>query len=350
MTENGAERVDEHRAREVLKRIWCNLLKIDEVDEDASFFEIGGHSLLATRLITRVEEELGEKITISMLYERPTIAGLWKILRSKPKEQQVLINPLQRHGRRRPLFFVSTQPRLADALAAALGEDQPFYECEAPAFEGSPERFRDIEELASRLVDAITQIQKAGPYSLAGQCFGGLVALEVAQQLARKEHDVAFLGLFDCYQPHSGQHPAELRQTPWLRLRRHWWRIERFGPISWLREIAYAQWKRCRRMLRLVQPGDERSEEATWEHEREQVRLRLLEISRRYQPAKFAGSIVHFVACNTPPLDGDSRLAWDVIAADGMDLVPCRGNHSSMFDRRYAKELASLVSARLDSS
>jgi thioesterase domain-containing protein len=40
-------------------------------------------------------------------------------------------------------------------------------------------------------------VQPAGPYGLAGYCFGGVVAFEMAQQLARQGEPVAVLALLD---------------------------------------------------------------------------------------------------------------------------------------------------------
>jgi hypothetical protein len=41
-----------------------------------NFFEIGGHSLLATRVIMLLRSRLGLSISLRLLFEYPTIAGM----------------------------------------------------------------------------------------------------------------------------------------------------------------------------------------------------------------------------------------------------------------------------------
>src|SRR5436189_6164517 len=40
-------------------------------------------------------------------------------------------------------------------------------------------------------------VQPEGPYSLAGFCFGAILAYEIAQQLRRQGQEIAFLASFD---------------------------------------------------------------------------------------------------------------------------------------------------------
>lgn len=47
-----------------------------EIDDNTSFFLAGGTSLDAGRACARLEEEVGQVVPVSVIYERPTIAGL----------------------------------------------------------------------------------------------------------------------------------------------------------------------------------------------------------------------------------------------------------------------------------
>ena len=51
-----------------------------------------------------------------------------------------------------------------------------------PDREASPDA--TVEQIAGRMVDLIRAVQECGPYRLAGHCFGGWVAFEIACQLS----------------------------------------------------------------------------------------------------------------------------------------------------------------------
>ena len=47
---------------QVLARVWCEVLNMEEVDRYENFFDLGGHSLLATQVVAKLENELGLRI------------------------------------------------------------------------------------------------------------------------------------------------------------------------------------------------------------------------------------------------------------------------------------------------
>ncbi|MEU2227245.1 amino acid adenylation domain-containing protein [Streptomyces sp. NPDC018347] len=60
----------------VLASLWSELLDVDEVGPDDSFFVLGGHSLLAFRLLGRLERVFGIRPGMRELFERPRLRDL----------------------------------------------------------------------------------------------------------------------------------------------------------------------------------------------------------------------------------------------------------------------------------
>jgi acyl-coenzyme A synthetase/AMP-(fatty) acid ligase len=61
---------------ERLAGLWGNLLALDAVGIHDNFFDLGGHSLLATQMLSRVQETFRCEVSLQVLFDAPTVAGL----------------------------------------------------------------------------------------------------------------------------------------------------------------------------------------------------------------------------------------------------------------------------------
>ncbi|MCP4659145.1 MAG: acyl transferase, partial [bacterium] len=59
-----------------LAETWQELLGIERVGIHDDFIELGGHSLLAVQMVAQLEEKLGVKVSLPMVFEAQTVAEL----------------------------------------------------------------------------------------------------------------------------------------------------------------------------------------------------------------------------------------------------------------------------------
>ena len=182
-----------------LANIWERVLRRRPIGVHDNFFALGGHSLLAVRLFAQVERLIGPKLPLAVLFQAPTIAQLADIVRdtgwSPPKSSLV---PIQPGGAKPPFFCVHGEGGHVlelRALAQRLGSEQPFYGLQAHGLVDPDFTAQSIEDMAARYVREIRTLQPDGPYYIGGNCFGGIVAYEMAQQLTAAGQEVAALVL-----------------------------------------------------------------------------------------------------------------------------------------------------------
>jgi amino acid adenylation domain-containing protein len=77
----GGYRAPTDAMEEILAGIYAQILGVQRVGVDDSFFDLGGHSLLAMRLVARVRAELGVEIAVQAVFDEPTVARLAKWMR-----------------------------------------------------------------------------------------------------------------------------------------------------------------------------------------------------------------------------------------------------------------------------
>jgi acyl carrier protein len=215
-----------------LVNIWEELLGIHPIGIRDNFFYLGGHSLLAARLVHRIEQTFGKKISLSTLFARPTIEQLTQAIQQEVEasSRAVILTVQTGKDSRKPFFYLHGDYMggafYCFTLAQGLGKEQPFYVLE-------PYRFTDLpipptfELIAAAHLQALRTVQPEGPYMLGGFCNGGLMAYEMACQLYEAGQTVELLVLVD---PASPPHYT-LRKL-----------LERFCSVFHIREDRQLNW------------------------------------------------------------------------------------------------------------
>jgi amino acid adenylation domain-containing protein len=186
-----------------LAAIWEEILDTSPVGVTDNFFDLGGHSLLAVRLMARIRRDLGRELPLAVLLEGATIERLAAAVRRQPgAEEPGTLVAIQRGDGRRPLFLVHPvggSIACYGELARSLGADQGCYGLQAAGPAAGVAA--TVEEMAAAYLEALRAVQPHGPFQLGGWSMGGVVAFEMARQLARDGDDADLLVLVDVPAP-----------------------------------------------------------------------------------------------------------------------------------------------------
>ncbi len=262
-----------------LARIWSDVLGIANIGVDDNFFELGGHSMLAVALFSEIERAFGVPLPLSVLFRSATIRSLAAELHAGgPDADEPAVLQLQPQGEGPPLFCICGV-HAYQGLANALAPDVPVYGIWLPVEQtlfqtgDGNQVFTDlsVEAMAVDYLQAVRAEQPTGPYRLLGFCFGGIVAYEMAQQLAQAGEQVSVLVMMDTM---LGGTMKRRRVRSFLR------RIKRRG-VHGADEV--------RRRIGL--PAIDATLSDTEALARRRVRV-FADVASRYEPRPYAGSAV----------------------------------------------------------
>jgi amino acid adenylation domain-containing protein/non-ribosomal peptide synthase protein (TIGR01720 family) len=209
LPQQNAFRAPESTVERAFAGLWQELLGVDRVGLDDSFFDLGGHSLLAMRFVARAGKLLpagARPIRVMDVFAHPTVGGLAELATGGDSGGAAggllhrLTAPVPADQRRGTLVCVPYgggsavvfQP-LADALPAGFA----LYAVALPGHDpGLPgEAAQGIDALARRCADELAAIP--GPLTLYGHCLGGgalTVALALELEARGRELAAVYIG------------------------------------------------------------------------------------------------------------------------------------------------------------
>ncbi|MDG9726117.1 non-ribosomal peptide synthetase [Streptomyces sp. DH41] len=209
-----------------LADLWTELLAVERVTRNDDFFDLGGDSLLVARMVGRLREripraaDLEWEVVLRHMLRRPTVAGLAGFLRGlagpqdAPASGPVRTDPvIHLHGSRSkdepttvlvhagtatimPYRALVTEiRRRSPGLAEVVG-------VEVPDLNGFLDAPPDglVEQMAADYARALTADGR-GRFHIIGYCLGGLIATEVARNLAESGAEVESLTVISSHSP-----------------------------------------------------------------------------------------------------------------------------------------------------
>ena len=302
---------------------------------------------------------MGRSLPLTAIMDAPTIARLADLLRkNQVSTASACLVPLQPKGSNPPLYCIHAaggNVLFYRDLARRLGDDQPLYGFQAYGLGGKAPPHIRVEDMARHYIREMCEFQPNGPYYLGGSSFGGLVAFEMARQLAEANQQVGLLALFDTYGPN---YPKYLTSTTSLRKRiyrlveriHHHWSDLKLLPNKQRIPYLGAKAQKARNQFRRKwkQNKDEiarKFHEKTGRPLPENLRKTQNSISyalERYRFGVYDGEIALFRASNQPlGIEPNPTLGWETIANDRIRVYEVPGFHGAITVDPHAEFLAS---------
>ena len=240
-----------------LAEIWCDVLGLKQIGLRDNFFEIGGHSLVAMRLVSEINRKLKQNLPVRLLFQSSTISELARHISvpelNKPKLEPVHLRKpeliqLKDGNSDFELIFVIDEGSLGlFKLAHFMKQDQQIYASVVPMSEqalktSAEKRIADLPSMSALAADHVALIlshKTKRPIVLAGHCFSGLLAFEVAHQLRQAGKPVEMVMMMDTWMT---------RSIPW------WWRKKTWLQAHWQKfrqQGAGYFWRKSRRRINL---------------------------------------------------------------------------------------------------
>jgi acyl carrier protein len=199
------------------------------VDLDSDFFVRGGDSMQALALITSLQNHFNVRLPADALFRWTTPRQLAAAVASPLRRSSLRANGglvrLNEQEAGCPVFMVPgyvPTPWEYQPLVQAVNLAQPVYGLRCGPDLDSPSEVITLSEMITHYVTSIRQEWPNGPYAFVGYSWGGVIAFEIANRLAKEGQVVSRLVMLDTGLPsHLGRYlffywPWRLVVLSWL--------------------------------------------------------------------------------------------------------------------------------------
>jgi acyl transferase domain-containing protein/thioesterase domain-containing protein len=366
-------------AEVALAKIWSDLLGVRHVSTADDFFDLGGNSLTGVRLFAAIRKQFQISLPLATLFEAPTISDLALLLphddepETKDSRETPGLNatggdklrkpacqgraardksnwtPLVRMTQgapgAKPLFLIHGAKGNVlwfKPFADRLKDGSAIYGIEAQGIDGSLPFLETIEEMAALYVRHIQTIDPEGPYRLVGYSGGGVIAVEMAQQLRRLGRKVELLIMLDTLAPQEISRPLGV--------------VDRIGLIGRVGAPYLMRW--CtQKFSHFADAARERlglkpeaAEKSYIEILGDQSEVVYLEAQRRYHPVEYDGDVVIFRAAHADArfVRSGHLLGWQGILTGKADVITLDAHHDNLLAEPAVHVVVAEVRRRIE--
>lgn len=328
-----------------LTKIWESVLNVHPIGATDHFVELGGDSLRATRIVQQIEQIFQKKLPLIAFFQSPTIQQLAALVQNNSVLTSSIV-PIQPEGSKPPLFGIHVLGRglsFYRPMAKHLGTDQPLYGLASQLTDDAEALTIDIKALAAHYIQNMRSLQPEEPYHLVGVSFGGIVAFEMAHQLAAQGQKVALLGMLDTLAPIVSAQKLPTHK----RLFAYWNRLLELQPAivcakirrHWVEQsLKYAAFEALYRWFyrMLDRPFPDALQDVIYIQENQKA-------TSHYMPQPYSGRITLFKARDqevSVAVVSDPRLGWRELSTQELEIHEVPGDHLGILQEPHVQVLA----------
>ena len=174
--------------------VLCGFIKGTAFGIDEDFFDLGMDSLTAINLTSALSKKYACELSVNDVYKFNTVEKMAEHLKSCTAHIEDHDLVLLKSGGEKNIFFIHGGNGLASAFislcnkvdfdATCWGLDMPYSD------ENYYPQLRTVHEMALWYIERIKKVQPHGPYTFAGYCLGGPLALEMTHILEQSGEKV----------------------------------------------------------------------------------------------------------------------------------------------------------------
>jgi amino acid adenylation domain-containing protein/non-ribosomal peptide synthase protein (TIGR01720 family) len=181
----------------ILAGIYAQVLGLEQVGVDDSFFELGGDSVLAMRLVNAINQAMDTHVAVRTLLLAPAVRGLSQRLNRPDSAVEIVPVEVLKESAGVPLCCIHEGNGQSYAYRG-LGD---YLDCPIIGINQVPQdgeaQYQSIRDMARSYADRLQAVYPDGPYNVLGWSFGGPVAQALAVELHRRGYVVGRLILVD---------------------------------------------------------------------------------------------------------------------------------------------------------